>query len=302
MHFSDLDDAQRLKIASLINELSRSCNQVETLKSDLEKITLEKHNLETAYKTLNESNNANKLAIKNLKQQQNDDLHHLENKLKEVYEKLKIEKKKRNDQNVQFEACQLELAKVNELNNKMKLEFLELQRSLIEKEAALAEKKRIDQAIDEVQNSKNHQDRGDDSTTTKNNKKQKQINLNSSRNLNSIENALLGIKEQILECANLYTDRTEKVLKEALVQQNSRSRSTSRGQEFCLDPETSKLADQLNLTNPKKNLQILARKDEKLEEKENNGKSDFQKKIKQKRFAKLDQLDDVQDLFFQPQK
>lgn len=282
MHLSNLTDAERLKIASLINELSRSCNQVETLKSDLETLSSEKTNLEKAYKTLNEANNSNKIAIKKLKQQQNDDLHHLETKLKEVYEKLKIEKKKRNDQNVQFEVCQKELIRVNELNAKMKLEFLELQRTCIEKEAVLTEKKRIEQVTEEVKSNRKR----DDSTI----KTTKKINLNSSRNLNSIEHALLGIKEQIIECANLYTDRTEMVLKEAL---NTKSRDGDNNK-HCLDLETSNLVDELNISNPKKDLKILAVKNCK-----KDGPPDFQTKIKQRKFAKMEHLDDVQDLFFQ---
>jgi len=251
----NLSEPERLKIASLINELSKTCNEVESLKSELSKNTSEKDNLTEKFKQLFQENLKYKSDLDQVEANKNDEILKLQNKLSEMYIKLKNERKKLKNEHENFEKVKEKLVEVSEVNDKMKKEFCELQNLQIEKEAQKALAEQVSEKLVEVQNQQSSRERSRQvSESTK-------CSESHSRKLSAIENALLGIKEQILECANNYSSRTEEVLteklREALSPENRQQKQQNKKQKHnrhkpkplkTLDLETSHLISELNLT------------------------------------------------------
>ena len=259
----NLSEPERLKIASLINELSKTCNEVESLKSELSKNTSEKENLTEKFKQLFQENLKYKSDLDKVENDKNDEILKLQNKLSEMYIKLKNERKKLKNEHENFEKVKEKLVEVSEVNDKMKKEFCELQNLQIEKEAQKALAEQVSEKLVEVQSQQQKQQEISSvrSSRSRQVSESTKCSESHSRKLSAIENALLGIKEQILECTNNYSSRTEEVLteklREALSPENRQQKQQNKKQKHnkhkpkplkTLDLETSHLISELNLT------------------------------------------------------
>jgi len=176
MKLSALSDGDRERVATLIKELSRTCQQLDDLQHELSVTKEEKDQLSGKVEELEDERIKFKKCINAMEHEKLTSVKEYEVNVKDLHAKIQDERDKKERAKTTLAKCQKELGQLAGWNKKLQSDFIELQQVTIKATAPPPEKPSPTPQILEIPK------------------------------LESIEAALKDIKTQIFECASLYAN------------------------------------------------------------------------------------------------
>jgi len=218
----DLSESDRERIASLIKELSRTCQQLDDMQGQLTASETEKSELLGKIEKLEAEKVQYRKCVNTMEHEKLNTLKEYEVNVKDLHEKISEEREKKENAKRSLTNCQKELGQLVQWNKKLQSDFIELQQITIKataKKSPRESEKRETPQILEIPK------------------------------LESIETALKEIKTQIFECASIYANsRPQSCVTSARSPcfQSQHSSPNVPPSVAKLDLETSQLLDDLN--------------------------------------------------------
>lgn len=264
MKISDLSGEDKKRIASLIQELSSTCSQLDHLQTELKQANTQNSSLSTKVETLETEKNNIKKRLHSLESERLDKAKEYETNVRQLYNKIVVEKERKEGAKKTLTSCKKELSQLQNWNEKLQSDFIELQQLQILKN-------------DEI-NSKPASEVGEPV-------------IMEIPKLSAIEEQLKEIKEQIGNCA-LFHERYGDKTGNRVVNIGDESRKNSPIKLKIsttpiaqLDLETSLVVSELNSSIASVKLKQKNRPKNKIPDKNTTS-------------CKMTDLEELQDLFF----
>jgi len=127
MKISDLSGEDKKRIASLIQELSSTCSQLDHLQTELQQANTQNSNLSTKVETLETEKNTIKTRLHSLESDRLDKAKEYETNVKQLYNKIVVEKERKEGAKKNLTSCKKELSQLQSWNKKLQGDFIELQ-------------------------------------------------------------------------------------------------------------------------------------------------------------------------------
>jgi len=127
MKISDLSGEDKKRIASLIQELSSTCSQLDHLQTELQQANTQNSNLSTKVETLETEKNTIKTRLHSLESDRLDKAKEYETNVKQLYNKIVVEKERKEGAKKNLTSCKKELSQLQNWNKKLQGDFIELQ-------------------------------------------------------------------------------------------------------------------------------------------------------------------------------